>query len=79
MGKPVVATKALAMDYFKDFVYLGNNKEDFVTLINKARQENNVVLEQARYKFGKSHNWENNVKEIYSRIVSVSKKKNIDI
>ncbi len=79
MGKPVVATKTLAMDYFKDYVYLGNNKEDFVTLINKARQENNVVLEQARYKFGKSHNWENNVKEIYSRIVSVSKKKNIDI
>ena len=40
MGKPVLATKTVAMEYFAEHTYLAETKEEYVTLIKKALTEN---------------------------------------
>ena len=68
MGKPVVATKTDGMELFKDFTYLGRNKEDYVTLIEKAIQEDSSELQENRRKFASLHTWEQSAAEIYQAI-----------
>jgi glycosyltransferase involved in cell wall biosynthesis len=71
MGKPTVATKTRAMEYFKDVVYLAVSHPDYVQLIEKALNENNPELMKKRIDTGKSHTWENNVNEIYKSIGNI--------
>ena len=73
MGKPSVATKTEAMDVFSEYVYLAEDKEGYVTLIEKALQENTPEKEKEREKLARSHTWEANVAEIYKRIEEVEK------
>ena len=73
MGKPTVASATKAMEYFKEYTYLGKTPEDYVELIEKALNENSKALEEERKKYGLSHSWENNVKEIYNCILQVEK------
>ena len=73
MGKPTVASATKAMEYFKEYTYLGVTPEDYVELVEKALHENSKKLEEERRKYGLSHSWENNVKEIYSRILQLEK------
>jgi len=68
MGKPVVATATRAMEIFSEHTYLGKDKEAYVTLIQKALDEDDAELQQARKDFAASHTWENNVAEIYQAI-----------
>ena len=68
MGKPVVATKTLAMDVFKDHVYLCDTANDYITSINDALKNNSAELQQQRIKFASTHTWENSVKNIYEAI-----------
>ncbi|EHQ25710.1 glycosyltransferase [Mucilaginibacter paludis] len=68
MGKPVVATTTRAMDIFIDHVYLGKDKEEYVSLIQKALDEDDAHLQNKRKQFAASHTWENNVAEIYRAI-----------
>lgn len=68
MGKPTLATSTKAMDMFKDHVYLGSTKENYIALIEKALSENSKELVQKRIEFAKSHTWENNVLAIYDSI-----------
>ncbi|SDX07745.1 Glycosyltransferase involved in cell wall bisynthesis [Lutibacter oricola] len=79
MGKPTLASATKAMDYFKDYTYLGKTKEDYVILAEKALKENNENLETKRRTYGTSHSWENNVKEIYKYTELVAKEKGIKI
>jgi teichuronic acid biosynthesis glycosyltransferase TuaH len=65
MGKPVVATQTKAMDYFKDHTYLGTTQEDYITLIQKALDENSTELAENRNAFALTHSWKNNVDEIW--------------
>lgn len=62
LGKPVIATRTETMEFFKDFVYLADTKEDYVRLIEKAFLDHNKELESARKEFAFSHTWENSVK-----------------
>jgi glycosyltransferase involved in cell wall biosynthesis len=71
MGKPVVATRTEAMSAFADHVYLGDTKEDYVTLIDNALAENSPELQQERIRFAGTHTWTNNVAEIYKAIKTV--------
>lgn len=71
MGKPVLATLTETMKIFKDFTYLAETKEEYVTLIEKALSENSDELELGRINFAMSHTWENNVAEIYKVINSI--------
>ena len=73
MGKPTVASATKAMEYFKDYTYLGKTPEDYVVLIEKALRENSVELQEKRRAYGLSHSWENNVNEIYNCILQVQK------
>jgi len=71
MGKPTVATRTEAMSTFANHVYLGENKEDYVRLVDKALSENSERLQQERINFAGTHTWTNNVAEIYSAIKKV--------
>jgi len=68
MGKPVVATATRAMEIFSGHTYLGKNKEEYITLIQKALDEDSPELQSKRKAFATSHSWENNAKEIYKAI-----------
>lgn len=68
MGKPSVATKTRAMEIFKDHVYLGETREDYVKLIELAIKENSPEKEKERIAFAKQHTWEASVNDIYSAI-----------
>lgn len=69
MGKPTVATRTKAMDVFENHTYLAKTKEDYLQLVEKALTENTPELETEREKFARSHTWENNVGEIYNRMI----------
>ena len=71
MGKPTVASATKAMDYFKEYTYLGITPQDYVKLIERALEENCDELQEKRRAFGLSHSWENNVNEIYNCILQV--------
>lgn len=68
MGKPVVATKTVAMEIFKDYVSLAENKEEYVSFIEDALRSNSQTLVQQRIEFAQSHTWENSVTLIYDSI-----------
>ncbi len=68
VGKPVVATKTEAMSIFSNYVYLAESKEAYLSLIEKALEEDNEKLQSERKTFAASHTWENSVKAIYAAI-----------
>lgn len=74
MGKPTIASSTKAMEYFKDFTYLGVNASDYHDLITKALAEDSEELRKGRKTFAKSHTWENNVLAIYKYIIKVKGK-----
>ena len=68
MGKPVVATKTDAMETFGDDVYLAEKPGDYPALIEKALNNNNILLKQQRMNLAATHTWENAVEKIYAAI-----------
>jgi len=75
MGRPTVATRTEAMSEFEKYTYLAETKEEYISLIDKALQEDNEQLQLEREKFVRQHTWENNVLEI-SKAVQLVKKTN---
>ena len=73
MGKPTIATATEAMEYFKDYTYLGKTHQDYIELIELALTENSDEKQKERRTFALSHTWENNVLEIYKAIELVAK------
>jgi teichuronic acid biosynthesis glycosyltransferase TuaH len=73
MGKPIIATQTKGMEMFKECVYLGATKDDYISLTEKALAENSPELIAKRIHFAKSHTWENNVKAIYNAIITSTK------
>ena len=69
MGKPTVGTLTKAMEVFADYTYLAVTKEDYLQLVEKALTENTAELASSREVFAKSHTWENNVLEIYDKML----------
>lgn len=69
MGKPVVATKTLAMDVFKDHVYLCDTVDDYIKAIKEALKSNSAELQQRRIEFAATHTWKNSVRKIYEAIM----------
>jgi glycosyltransferase involved in cell wall biosynthesis len=70
MGKPAVATRTEAMEYFSEYVSLANNKEEWVEAIENELINNNQDLRKARMDFAAEHTWQNNVNEIYKLITN---------
>jgi len=73
MGKATVATETKAMSIFAEFTYLAKTKEDYLSFIQKALDEDNEEKRNARIEFARSHTWENSVAEIYKAINFVGK------
>lgn len=71
MGKPTVASATEAMSIFAQHTYLAGSKEEYVTLIEKALQEDTPEKQAERRAFAATHTWENNVREIYNAILMV--------
>jgi len=68
MGKPTVASQTEAMNYFKDYVSLAENKTEWVNCIELEIKNNTPQKENERIQFAGEHTWENNVNEIYKCI-----------
>lgn len=71
MGKPVVATKTVFMDYFKDWAYLAEDKEAYIPRIRQALAEDSPEKALARNAHAKTHTWENFCKKVYGAILTV--------
>ncbi|HLY70005.1 MAG TPA: glycosyltransferase [Puia sp.] len=64
MGKPVVATATLAMEMFRDYVFLCKTKEDYVTQINLILSNEQFLSDhekERRINFALTHSWENSI------------------
>lgn len=72
-GKPVVATNTETMKYFEQVVYLCENKEQYLSQIQKALEEkdDNKKKEERIY-YAKSHTWEASVDDMYRVINNIS-------
>ena len=68
MGKPVIATRTIAMKLFEDYTYLADKPEDYSGLVKKALKENSKEKEEQRIAFANSHTWENCVNKVYEII-----------
>jgi len=73
LGKPTVATATPFMEYFKDYTYLANGKEQWMEAISKALLEDSGDLQKRRREFALSHSWTNNVEAISNLIESAQK------
>ena len=70
LGKPVIATHTKTMEAFKDYVYLAENKEDYVRLIALAIAEDSELKSSERKAFAFTHTWENSVQEMKNKIAA---------
>ena len=68
LGKPVVATKTEAMVTFNVYVYLAEGKDEYLSLIEKALDEDSVELYESRKLFASTHTWANSVSKLYAAI-----------
>lgn len=68
MGKPTVATLTTFMSYFKNHTYLPSTKEEYVTEIEKALNEDSPSLQAKRKAYAGEHTWQNFVSKIYKYI-----------
>lgn len=74
LGKPIVAVKTPAMEMFKDYIYLADNKETFLQEIVRALAEDSLEKQQERMAFAFSHSWENCIQKVYDAINSYEKR-----
>ncbi len=69
MGKPVIATKTLAMEYFKDSVILADSYQEYKEgIIDILSNEDNHQFSEKRRKIALNHSWENCVSLMMSYI-----------
>jgi len=72
MGKPVVATRTMAMKIFEQQVYLADNPEEYPDLVKRALSENDSSMEKERIRFAATHSWENCVSKLYEAVADFS-------
>lgn len=68
LGKPVVATKTMTMEVFKEVVYLAEHPDDFVAGIREALLNTDFITRQQRINIALSHSWENSVLQMTKQI-----------
>lgn len=68
MGKPVVAMKTHAMQYFSKFCYLADSPHSFSKYIPLAISENTPEKAKERMKFASEHSWPNFTKNVLELI-----------
>lgn len=73
LGKPTIATATKTMEAFKDYVYLAQDKEDYIKFIQYALANNSDKLESERKDFAYTHTWKNSVDEMRKQIEIILK------
>lgn len=68
MGRPVVATRTMAMKIFDQYAYLADGPDDYETLVKRALSEDNPGRRQERIRFAGTHSWENCMTEFYRAV-----------
>ena len=68
MGKPVVATKTVAMNYFSAHTALASSPKEWVDAIEKELNSYSEKSIDNRISFAAGHTWENNVQNIYNLV-----------
>jgi len=68
MGKPVVATRTEAMEFFEGYVYLAKDYQEFLSGIEKAIIEDGPEISASRIEYASQHSWENNILQIEQQI-----------
>lgn len=68
LGKAVVATKTVFMDYFGSWVYLASSAEQYVEKIELALSEDSPQKHLERIAYASTHTWKNFVDKIYEQI-----------
>lgn len=71
MGKPVIATRTLAMEYFESYTYLCNTPYEYIHKIQQALKEDYPEAQDQRKSFALSHTWTENVANIYQVIEEI--------
>jgi len=69
LGKPTVATRTPAMEYFSEVVYLADEHSDYIELIEQAFKEESEDRRKKRIETGRGHSWENSVGQIYRAVL----------
>ncbi len=77
MGKATIATKTDFMKYFKGYVHLPSNGEEYLEEISKALSENTQQDIRKRIEFAGTHSWEAFINKIYNYVNQISKAKNL--
>jgi teichuronic acid biosynthesis glycosyltransferase TuaH len=68
LGKPTVATKTEAMEMFSAHCYLATGKDEYVSAIQRALNENTKEAAHARSQFATEHSWPNSIDKMYNVI-----------
>jgi glycosyltransferase involved in cell wall biosynthesis len=71
VGKPVVATKTVAMGPFEEVCMLATDVNDYVESIKEALESDNDTLIKTRKEFAAEHTWENSVAKIVNYINAI--------
>jgi hypothetical protein len=61
------------MSIFEKHVYLAEDYNEYVQMIQLALRENNEVIENDRIDFARNHVWEKSVNHVYEKINIFSK------
>ncbi len=57
-GRPIVSTKCSGTEKFENYIYLADNKYDFLTLLDKALKENSREKSRVRKAIALEHSWQ---------------------
>jgi teichuronic acid biosynthesis glycosyltransferase TuaH len=68
MGKPTVATHTIAMELFKDRVYLADEPDEYPGLVQKALETDSPAQKTERIRFARTHSWENCMIPFYQAV-----------
>lgn len=74
-GKPVVLTDFANLDEFKDVVYIADNEDQFVNLINRAIEEDSDELKLRRYKVASGNSWSARAEQFKQIVMNFINKK----
>lgn len=70
LGKPVVAINLPELGKISDLIYLAKDENDFISLVNRALQENDNKLKLKRMAYAIKNSWKNRVTRFLEVVTS---------
>ncbi len=70
-GKPVVSTKLKELQSMSDLCYIAENKEDFLSKIEKALNEKDKELRNKRIQFSSENTWNHRFETLYKELEKI--------